>query len=1739
MNSNVLCVYAHDLDSGSEEGIQYSITAGNVNNTFALNASTGKVKIARPVDYENIRVYDLVVEASDTFVINESVAAVGSGSGNQSYASFSSYTNVTVFILDVNDNPPQFSKSQYSVLIDENLPPDSALLRVRASDRDTGESGAVFYSLIPNDGFGLFAINRSSGEITTNSSMRDANYLTYSLQLLATDRGLLPLSGTSVLRVRVWYDVTFHKNATDIFRFSFHGVFPFGEPAVHSRESVQLDLGLLNQIQGSIVTRVGRLQRTKSFLVAREPAATARAVVLSSWHDYEKVRIAVQVSDRYWNTRTSTKEVRFELQSLITKKKVVFSCAPSPISGTCIASASIPTLWLNSTSANHTVLINYGVSPSRMSSLSSILLTAGPRKLQFEDNFLVAAPLYLLHVGDTFSMQVYARFRETIASYVLLFSVSPGLNVMRVRGADGWTVHLASNGPTEFAVFGSRSDTNKDATTPYFTLAMEVTETVSFKKNEELTCLVKYVGSIDGNTFLPKQVNEEVSALISDRFGVFTVGSLVVVKDQTKALFVYADRSVLVNSAVLNGRQIDVALHVRRVSVLGRVTNASNPTCRSMATDVLKVSADCSKVFLDGKETAGSQNAVVLIKEDSVTANVSFIVWRPITPLSLSVSLRRLNKIKNWFDPSQSCRPRYQHSRVRAVTNLTNGKITKYNVDVTHLIRENLRSSDSDVAEVQKGVIEGRSKGEATIDVFNPEIRKVLGETAVMVTDEEVRVYVVDTLVATRLSIALPPLLNRSINHLMNVQAEERFFIPFEEASVVVSLQFSDGNVNTFDDLDGFYVNFTNNSVMTLQSSRVIPVSPGKGSNVSVTVHSGHCSNEYVGSGVGHIDVSFVEPIEIRASISSRYITPPGDPAKRLGVPVFALVKVVLFYNVSGEVERFDVSNDSRTFFNFTKGRELVDLLVEPQGALISPSANKTGKVKIVIGYLHAKRTASITVDVLGAKELKLLANPYPPFNNSDNYNITQLHPMGNSQERQQVRFKLLLVLTNGSAVDASQDNTAIVSLRSTQPPELAQKVRLQRNRGREYVLQVAGFSDRGEITLQGIFTSISSRSLSLRVETSPLTVTSVKLTLPSNFTLQGIQNTATLQLSVDVGFSDGSMFLELFSKENKTLWNLIAFTTQATERVSLNSTSGLVTLKSNTFREITVTASALGSLVTHSVNLACNLDPDVGDVDIGDVNGVPLKPRDIGETFTAMLRINTGSAVLGSFDIELSVEPAMLEIVQVQKGPDMAGLFLSNIMARSGRVRIAGVLNLEGGESPLLRFAMLKLRATSSGIARITGRILMMAEDDVRGTQIGSSFPRDIVAGDVEIEIREHESRSRRSVALPPPRDPRSVSVCPKPPCSLCLSGRERGDVDWNCIFDIRDIKFTLTYVTEKQFNFSRPKGKEIQQYMLPGQLQSLDADGDGVVSVSDVNRLLKANLKLVSMSPAVRVIPVQDPHSHCLLTISVPADDLGVHPSSADNSRVYFHISHHKADFSLHLQQTSVVQGEFVTMEKGEGLHGRILLARFNNISKKFEAALNTSLVLPDIGVSVIKIGFKEGGFLDFAQSFHFYGKFSKPPLYPAQLNLSFDLGSGRQYSVKRLQGYNPLILFNNTLASSNCSDDPLLEETLSDLRVYGARTIFVAWKIRNIRGTLNFTFNLVVKECGLVRVNEPCVISRVDVQGKSHSLTNLRPYSNYSVKIETKNLPLRSTNWKSVSTLEAGKKTTKRSLISALTH
>ncbi|KAM8939464.1 protocadherin-23 [Pelodytes ibericus] len=160
---------ALDRDSGNNGRVHFQIIGGNTGEYFAMNSTSGELKATRTLDREDVSSFTMTVESRD-------LGSPGKGTT----------AKVHITVLDENDNPPTFSKSQYRTSVREDLTVGSAVLNLSASDVDEGLNGEVIYSLM-DDTHGAFTINSTTGCIVTTKALDREVKQQYAFRVVASD----------------------------------------------------------------------------------------------------------------------------------------------------------------------------------------------------------------------------------------------------------------------------------------------------------------------------------------------------------------------------------------------------------------------------------------------------------------------------------------------------------------------------------------------------------------------------------------------------------------------------------------------------------------------------------------------------------------------------------------------------------------------------------------------------------------------------------------------------------------------------------------------------------------------------------------------------------------------------------------------------------------------------------------------------------------------------------------------------------------------------------------------------------------------------------------------------------------------------------------------------------------------------------------------------------------------------------------------------------------------------------------------------------------------------------------------------------------------------------------------------------------------------------------------------------------------------------------------------------------
>nr|XP_033953056.1 LOW QUALITY PROTEIN: protocadherin-16-like [Pseudochaenichthys georgianus] len=180
--STVLTLEAVDGDLSRDNcGFDFAIASGNSGNTFQIESSVrfleghgfqtvGSLILVEELDFEAVPSYNLTVVVSDRGVPQRS-----------------SSVPIVISVTDTNDNPPDFIRVEYSVVLSEGAAAGTEILHLSATDPDSAPNGEVQYSISSGDETDLFQVDQWTGALRLQRQLDSERQWSYVIVVQASD----------------------------------------------------------------------------------------------------------------------------------------------------------------------------------------------------------------------------------------------------------------------------------------------------------------------------------------------------------------------------------------------------------------------------------------------------------------------------------------------------------------------------------------------------------------------------------------------------------------------------------------------------------------------------------------------------------------------------------------------------------------------------------------------------------------------------------------------------------------------------------------------------------------------------------------------------------------------------------------------------------------------------------------------------------------------------------------------------------------------------------------------------------------------------------------------------------------------------------------------------------------------------------------------------------------------------------------------------------------------------------------------------------------------------------------------------------------------------------------------------------------------------------------------------------------------------------------------------------------
>lgn len=188
--ASICSVTAFDPDSNQNAYLSYSILEGQiqgmpVSTYVSINSDNGNIYALRSFDYEQLRNFQIRVQAQDA-----------------GFPPLSSNVTVNVFVLDQNDNAPVIlsplprNGSVATEMVPRSVDSGYLVAKITALDADAGQNSRLSYQVLQATDPGLFSVALYTGEIRTIRRFVDKDAIRQRLVILVKDNGQPPLSAT-------------------------------------------------------------------------------------------------------------------------------------------------------------------------------------------------------------------------------------------------------------------------------------------------------------------------------------------------------------------------------------------------------------------------------------------------------------------------------------------------------------------------------------------------------------------------------------------------------------------------------------------------------------------------------------------------------------------------------------------------------------------------------------------------------------------------------------------------------------------------------------------------------------------------------------------------------------------------------------------------------------------------------------------------------------------------------------------------------------------------------------------------------------------------------------------------------------------------------------------------------------------------------------------------------------------------------------------------------------------------------------------------------------------------------------------------------------------------------------------------------------------------------------------------------------------------------------------------------
>ena len=1610
--SIALTVLAVDPDQGPNRNFTYSLYMPHP--LFEIDLITGDIRTTQLLCTDSDIDYNFIVVATDH-------------PGGE--LRFSSNATVTVTVVDDNSRDPEFTRTQYAAIVEDGAQPEVEIITVQATDEDVC-SPPFNYSIKVSVGSNLFSIDNSTGVISIASVLTRADSEEYFLTVEAMDSGTpSPRTGSATVIVLVGESTPVELTTSA------------GFPVTNPQRVTNEPLNVYEQefdffyaanpldLTASFSARFGDLVSEQDFVVSRLPASEVNALLLTPtvFYDQPMVQVAAAAVDEFGSSQVDQAEVFVTASTEIDGRiENVTSSGSTLALSSAIVELQLPREWFNGN--GRMVTISYGIVGYPASTFSEIVSLvplpnfneACANETESDALIIMQVPAYSVYRNQMVSIPILAQLNEdTAASAIALeCSVSPGMqfNQAAISTSPGWAASFQLNSQASVVTLTSSKLSETEAYDSFeevLALNVDILPTSSLPTVLQVECQALQVVDVEGSF-------ERYSAVLAvDRSGCQRgVGGVYVVEDILLGGLHHSVQTVLINDAILTGNTRQVfptvvgvllAAQPRFTNILSGGISSTDFTlsCSSADTAILQVSERCTSVFVSGSEATGAESIQITFNVSSAVTpeiqidpsafplELTFQVWYPDTPVQLTLVDDSLSPINGSFESrDSSCVQAYQRTSVEALATFRCSPSDSVEVRVERIL--DLTSLNSNIAIVSGTEVIGISTGTAIITASRPAINNALAQ----VNSEPVNLVEFDVIFASQFSALPPEPIPFRNSDPFRAIVDSNLLYQNQDAHLVTTAIFSDGV--RYQISDGLSYASLDETIIQVSGRELTALASGSGDLLATTLTG--CDGDVVLSRDAALDIDLVVP-EVEITISDTYLAHANDPAVAVGaVSSSASVTVELVYRYNGEVlERVDITSSPGTVFSFSLSG-LLQIREDNGVQIVEPAITSVpAVVSLTASYLDTYES-SVEINLGYSVLLSVGTTPYPTYQNSAEETFTVARPIGNTDFFQQAMVNALLTFQFPDS-ERQFDVTSNPSLIYGSVPSGVLSIS-------DGILTPMMLND-GQITIQVRLLNLPTAS-TFRIIPNPVQIVSIdRLELTSGEAIVGLPGNVVARLSAAVTFSDGTRIEEVFTESGQIYTDLLSVSGSDSSIFTVDPSSGDVTIQGYSVRPASISVSGNDdNAASRSLEVYTNLESQSLEIDLGQLAGQPIAPVELEEEFEVPVHINFASQLVGAVEIGVAYSADIIELVSTSVGPNWPQnrFFESSEREFRGYVYFGGIWDVPNTESGLLHIATLTFRARGvSGTAAIRGDIMRILDQN---TPAQGAFFNLSPAASIAVTVGGSTNEvapidvSALDALLP------TVPRCFNPVLCTCSSGREIGDVNNDCIFDLADVLF-----------FSRDETLRTGACLVE---PNVDFNIDTSCNDQDLSFLLRAHFRIVQFVQSVEITPVNT--TDCFLAIRATLTRRGNTIANGARTSLLIGLFHPDQSFQQQVDGTVISRGVGQTVATVGELPSSTNGGFFEAVEEtegSYRVVLNTQISATGVGLILLQARVDAFGQLTSVSRVQTMSGFPSIPVsYPETIDNATVLHpNGLPIPFDYQLGFSHLLSFDQTFSSPDC--------------------------------------------------------------------------------------------------------------------